>query len=157
MIFLSRLIAALAYAGAAFLFGLSLGERGELGAVQYVFLLTIPVATLILTFFARDARPEVLLTGAALLLAVHLGQRSFRAAFDECVTRAATVDDAVRTWIAANGEYPITLEQLPGPLPCDCILRDTILHYTRNERSYRLWFTDGQVVHAATNRKRFTR
>lgn len=89
MIFLSRLIAALAYAGAAFLFGVSLGERGELGAVQQIFVAAIPISTVILTFFsARDARVYVFATGLAMLGGLFLGQRQFEKAWSDCLGRA---------------------------------------------------------------------
>jgi hypothetical protein len=63
VVLLSRIIAALAYAGAAFLFGVLLGERGELGVVQYVFWVVIPVATAVLMLFSKQGGAEIILTG----------------------------------------------------------------------------------------------
>ncbi len=144
---LAPLIAALAYAGAAFLFGIAMGERGELGIVQYVFMAVIPATTIVLALVARHARFEVMLTGAAMLAGLFLGQRAFREAWSECATKAPFVAAAVANYRAAHDDYPSRLEELDLDLPCDCILRDTILHYLSNERAFKLWITnDRQTV-----------
>lgn len=150
-----RLIAALAYAGAAFFFGLALGERGELGVVQYAFLIGVPAAAVILATFARHARIEVLLAGAAMFAGVSLGQQSFRNAFEECIRRGPEVHAAIRRHTARHGEFPPDLQAIAIELPCACILRDSILHYAHNERSYRLWFTDDRITHSATDKAGF--
>jgi len=150
-----RFIAALALAGAAFLFGLALGERGELGVVQYVFLGGVPIATLILTAVARGARTTILLGGAAMVAGVIAGQQSFRAAFDECLTRAPLVHAAIQRYTREKGEFPHDLETLAIDLPCRCLVRKSILHYAHNERSYRVWFTNDFVVHSATDKAGF--
>lgn len=139
MLLLSRLVAALAYAGAAFLFGVALGERGELGAVQYVFAGVIPLATIIVAVFARQGRAHVLFTGIAMLAGLLLGQREFERAWNDCIARAETVRVAL---LAREGDYPAHLEELDIELPCRCGLRTTILHYLSNERGFRLWFTN---------------
>ena len=144
---LAALIAALAYAGAAFLFGVAMGERGELGIVQYVFMAVIPVTAIALTLKARHARFEVMLTGAAMLAGLFLGQRAFREAYAECGAQGPLVAAALVNYRAAHDDYPSRLEQLDLELPCDCILRDTILHYLSNERAFKLWITnDAQTV-----------
>ena len=143
MVLLSRIIAALAYAGAAFLFGIAIGERGELGVVQYVFLLVIPVATFVLVLFSRQARAEVALTGLAMLAGVWLGQLAFARAFEACRTRAPILRAAIIEHHARTGDYPARLQDLKTGLPCDCILRKTILHYFSNERGFVLWMTNG--------------
>ncbi len=144
---LAPLIAALAYAGAAFLFGIALGERGELGIVQYVCMAVIPVASIVLTLVARHARFEVMLTGAAMLAGLFLGQRAFRAAYAECDAQGQSVVAALADYRAAHDDYPSRLEDLDIDLPCDCILRDTILHYLSNERAFRLWISnDAETV-----------
>ena len=92
MVLISRLIAALAYAGAAFLFGVALGERGELGVVQHVFTIVIPIAAIVMTVIARrGGRLHVLMTGAAMLGGLFLGQYQFQRAWDDCVVRAPLV------------------------------------------------------------------
>ncbi len=139
---LRSLIAALAYAGAAFLFGLALGERGELGPVQYVFLTVIPLTTLVLTFLARHARIEVLLTGLAMFGGVVLGQKEFARAFADCPLRMQTVRAAVLDHQARHGDYPTRLPDLGMPLPCRCLLRRTILHYASDHRGFRLWISN---------------
>jgi hypothetical protein len=139
VLFLSRVIAASAYAGAAFLFGLSLGERGELGFVQHVFAAVIPIATIVLVWISRGARGEVAFTGLMMLTGLFLGQRAFRLAFDECLTEGPRVRQAIVAFQSQNESYPARLEDLPGDLPCDCILRDTVLHYLSNDRAFRLW------------------
>ena len=144
---LAPLIAALAYAGAAFLFGLAMGERGELGVVQYVFLAVIPATTIVLTVVARHARLEVMLTGAAMLAGLFLGQQSFRRAWSECLEAGPVIRTAVERYRAEHDDFPSRLENLNIDLPCDCILRDTILHYLSNERAFKLWITnDAETV-----------
>lgn len=151
---LRRLIAALASAGAAFLFGLALGERGELGAVQYVFLGVIPIAIAVIARFAKRARAEVLWIGTALVLGLIVGQDSFRRAYDDCVARGHLVRDAIDAWYEKNGDYPPRLDALAVPdMPCRCLLRRSILHYFQNERGYRLWFTDGFEVQSLPRRR----
>lgn len=152
MIATSRLIAGLAYAGAAFLFGLALGERGELGVVQYAFLIGVPVAAIVLATFARHARVEVLLGGAAMFAGLVTGQQSFERAFAECMVEAPKINAAIQRYTKDRGEYPPDLTKLEVDLPCECILRDTILHYAQNERSYRLWFTNDIVTISATDK-----
>ena len=139
---ISRLIAALAYAGAAFLFGVALGERGELGAVQYVFAAVIPVATIVLAWLSRDARLDVALTGLAMLGGLFLGQRAFQGAFESCLTEGQSVRAALVQYREKTEDYPSRLDDLEIDLPCDCILRDTILHYLSNDRAFRLWITN---------------
>jgi hypothetical protein len=142
VIFLSRLIAALAYAGAAFLFGVALGERGELGVVQYVFVAVIPLATLVLTFVAKQGRVYVFATGVAMLAGLLLGQHQFERAWTDCVARATDVRRALLDFHARNDGYPARLEELDVELPCRCGFRTTILHYLSNDRGFRLWYTN---------------
>jgi len=139
VVLLSRLIAALAYAGAAFLFGVMLGERGELGVVQYVFAGVIPLASVVMTIFAKQGRAYVLFTGIAMLAGLLIGQRQFARAWDDCIARAETVRVAL---LAREGDYPSRLEDLGMELPCRCGFRTTILHYLSNERGFRLWFSN---------------
>ena len=146
MVLLSRLIAALAYAGAAFLFGISLGERGELGVVQHVFASVIPLATIVLTIFARHGRAYVLATGLAMLGGLVLGQRQFDRAWNECVTRGSVVRDALLRHHAQHDGYPARLQELGIDLPCRAGFRRTILHYLGNERGFRLWMTNDREV-----------
>jgi hypothetical protein len=142
VVLLSRLIAALVYAGAAFLFGVGMGERGELGFVQHVFTAVIPLATIVLAWLSRGARLDVTLTGAAMLAGLLLGQRSFRIAYDECLREGPRVRAAIAGYRAQHDNYPARLEDLDLELPCDCILRDTILHYLSNDRAFRLWISN---------------
>lgn len=135
----SRFIAALAYAGAAFLFGLALGERGELGVVQYVFATVIPLVTIVMTTLAKQGRAYVLATGLVMFGGLVLGQRQFARAWDDCLANAGIVHSAL---LARNGDYPARLEDLGMELPCRCGLRPTILHYLSNDRGFRLWFTN---------------
>ena len=147
MVLLSHLIAALAYAGAAFLFGLSLGERGELGVVQQLFTWIIPVATVALTIVTRAAgRPYVLLTGLTVFAGLLLGQRQFDRAWNECLTRGYEVRAAIVRYHAQHETYPARLEDLDTTLPCRCGLRKTILRYLSNERGFRLWMTNERDV-----------
>jgi hypothetical protein len=136
---LSRLIVALAYVGAAFLFGMALGERGELGVVQYVFAGVIPVASIVMTVLAKQGRAYVLATGLTMLAGLLIGQRQFARAWDDCVASAETVRT---TLLARNGDYPARLEDLGVTLPCRCGFRRTILHYLSNDRGFRLWYTN---------------
>jgi hypothetical protein len=148
VILLSHLITALAYAGAAFLFGLLLGERGELGVVQYAFATVIPVATAILAFVSRrEGRGYVLATGAAMLLGLILGWHQFDEAWSDCNARAGSVRSALIAYHGKNDGYPARLEELGVALPCRAGLRKTILHYLSNERGFRLWYTnDAQTI-----------
>ncbi len=152
MVLLSRLIAALAYAGAAFLFGIVLGERGELGFVQYVFTGVIPTATIILAIVARQGRAYVLATGMAMLAGLRIGQHQYERAWHDCLVRAETVRTAL---VAREGDYPARLEELGIELPCRCGFRKTILHYLSNDRGFRLWFTNDRQTLVATDRMAF--
>ena len=137
-----RLLPLLIYLAISFLFGIALGERGELGIVQYVFIAVIPVATLILAWLSRGARFDVFLTGLAMLAGLLLGQRAFREAFAECPASGEIVRSAIVQYRAHHGDYPSRLEDLDIELPCDGLLRDTVLHYLSNERAFRLWITN---------------
>jgi hypothetical protein len=147
---LSRLIAALAYAGAAFLFGVALGGRGELGVVQHVFTVVIPLSALVIAVFAKRNRAHILVTGALMLCGVLLGQRQFERAWDECLTRGHEVRAAL---LQRDGDYPARLEELDIDLPCRCGFRPTILHYLSNERGFRLWMTNNRQVVNFSSRK----
>jgi hypothetical protein len=146
LILLSRLIAALAYAGAAFFLGMSLGERGELGIVQHVFSFVVPLTTLVLVVFTKQGRAQVALTGLAMFAGVYLGQQQFARAWDECTTRGHVVRDALVRYHAENDGYPARLEDLEIDIPCRAGFRSTILHYLSNERGYRLWITNDRTA-----------
>lgn len=147
MVFLSRLIAALAYAGAAFLFGVVLGERGELGFVQQIFMYVIPFATFLLAVVAKPGgRANVLLTGVAMFAGLLLGQRHFARAWDDCLTRGYVVRDALVRYEAQHEGYPARLEELEIEVPCRCGFRKTILRYLSNERGFKLWMTNEREV-----------
>lgn len=146
MVVLSRIIAALAYAGAAFLFGLALGERGELGPVQYVFWFVIPIATFVLALIAKRGRAEVFLTGLVLFAGLRWGQSAFAKAWDECALRGRVVRAQIVQRHANTDEYPARLDDLGIPLPCKCVLRKTILHYHANERGFRLWMSNDKEM-----------
>lgn len=150
---ISRLIAASAYAGAAFLFGVTLGERGELGPVQHLFKFVIPIATIVLMFVSRQGRVQVFVTGAVMLVGVTIGQRQFVQAWEDCQRRAPIVRSALLDFHARNGGYPARLEELPIELPCKCGFRDTILHYLSNERGFKLWFTNDRETKVLTDRQ----
>ena len=149
---ISRLIAASAYAGAAFLFGVALGERGELGPVQHVFRFVIPIATIVLLFVSRQGRVQVVATGAVMLIGLTIGQRQFVRAWEDCQRRAPIVRSALVEHHARNGGYPARLEELPIELPCRCGFRETILHYLSNERGFKLWYTNDRQTVTATER-----
>lgn len=142
MVLISRLIAALAYAGAAFLFGMALGERGELGPVQFIFAIVIPVAAIVLAFFAKQGRGYVFFTGMAMFAGLLLGQHQFENAFADCRARATEVRAALIAFHERRDGYPSRLEELEMKIPCRAGLRKTILHYLSNERGFRLWYTN---------------
>jgi len=146
VVFLSRLIAALAYAGAAFLFGVALGERGELGVVQRIFTFVVPLTTLVLTIFTRQGRVNVLFTGLMMLAGLFLGQAQFSRAWNECTTAGLTVRDALLRHHQQHDGYPARLEDLDLDLPCRAGLRPTILHYLSNDRGFRLWISNDRQV-----------
>ncbi len=150
---IGRYLAAPVYAGAAFLFGMALGERGELGVVQHLFTAVIPAATVVMAFVAKQGRAYVAATGLAILAGLLLGQRQFDRAWRECITSGERVRAAL---LATNGEYPPRLEDLGIELPCRCGFRSTILHYLSNERGFRLWMTNDRETFAATNKRPFT-
>lgn len=153
MTFFSRLIAASAYAGAAFLFGVALGERGELGPVQHVFRFVIPIATIVLIFVSRQGRLQVLVTGAVMLAGLILGQQQFDRAWEDCLRRAPIVRTALLEHHARTGGYPARLEELPLELPCRCGFRETILHYLSNDRGFRLWYSNDRETRVITDRE----
>lgn len=152
MIFLSRTIAALAYAGAAFLFGVAIGERGELGVLQDVFMYVIPLATAALAFTVKSGRAEVMLTGLVMFAGLQYGRYRFAIAWDSCRAQAASLRASIAEYRARTGDYPSRLRDLGKP-PCGCFLRRTILHYNASERGYRAWMTnDREVVVIASER-----
>ncbi|HEY0155654.1 MAG TPA: hypothetical protein VGF28_00025 [Thermoanaerobaculia bacterium] len=153
MLFISRLIAASAYAGAAFLFGVSLGERGELGVVQQLFAGVIPLTTIVLAILAKQGRVAVVATGLAMLIGLFIGQRQFEAAWRDCIANGERVRAAL---LALDGEYPNRLEELPIELPCRCGFRNTILHYLSNDRGFRLWMSNERETYVATVKRPFT-
>ncbi|HEX7809130.1 MAG TPA: hypothetical protein VF608_10405 [Thermoanaerobaculia bacterium] len=137
-----RFVAALAYTGAAFLFGVALGERGELGFVQSIFTFVIPIATVIMTVAAKRNRALVLFTGIVMLSGLLLGQHHFERAWDECLVEGERLHARLEAFYAKNDGYPSRLEDLDGDVPCRCGFRPTILHYLSNERGFRLWMTN---------------
>ena len=155
MILLSRLIIALTYSGAAFLFGMLLGERGELGLVQHVFKTVIPIATIVMAIVAPQGRIAVVATGLAMMGGVLLGQQQFARAWDDCTLRAHTVRAAVVAHHTRTGNYPSRLEELPIVLPCRAGFRNTVLHYLSNDRGFRLWYSNDRQRIAATERVPF--
>lgn len=140
-----RSLPLLLYLALAFFFGIALGERGELGPVQYIFTAVIPLASLILAWRSPGARFSVVLTGALMLGGLVIGQRAFEKAYDECQREGHRVHDAIVAFRAQHGDFPPRLEELPVELPCECIVRDTILHYMANERAFRLWISDDRT------------
>jgi hypothetical protein len=156
VILLSRLIIALTYSGAAFLFGILLGERGELGLVQHVFKFVIPIATIVMAVAAPQGRIAVVATGLAMMGGVLLGQQQFARAWDDCTLRAHTVRSALIEHYDRNGGYPSRLEELPITIPCRAGFRDTVLHYLSNDRGFRLWYSNDRQRVAATERVPFT-
>ena len=156
VIVLSRFIIALTYSGAAFLFGMLLGERGELGLVQHVFKFVIPIATIVMAIVAPQGRITVLATGLAMMGGVLLGQQQFARAWDDCTQRAHIVRAALVDHHARNGGYPSRLEELPLALPCRAGFRDTILHYLSNDRGFKLWYSNDRQRSVATERQGFT-
>jgi hypothetical protein len=155
----ASLIAAMAYAIVAFLFGRALGERGELGIVQYLFASVIPLATVVLTIVAKRNRLLVFLTGASMLAGVILGQRQFARAWDECLTSGLSLRTRIVAFQTANERFPSRLEELDGDLPCGCGMRPTILHYLSNDRGFRLWMTNDRetILFTASGRSSIRR
>jgi len=149
----TRFVAALAYAGAAFLFGVSLGERGELGVVQHLFAAVIPLTAIVLAFLSKQGRAYVLFTGGAMLLGLVLGQRHFDAAWRDCIANGERVRTAL---LQRDGDYPVRLEELDIELPCRCGFRTTILRYLSNDRGFRLWMTNDRETYVATAKRPFT-
>jgi len=143
VVLISRVIAALAYAGAAFLFGMALGERGELGVVQHVFSIVIPLAAVVIAAFSRRNRAHIVFTGASMLAGLLLGQRQFESAWNECLTRGHDVRAAL---LRLDGDYPARLEDLDTAVPCRAGFRTTILHYLSNDRGFRLWMSNDREV-----------
>ncbi len=148
----TRFVAALAYAGAAFLLGVSLGERGELGVVQHLFAAVIPVTSIILAFLSKQGRAYVLFTGGAMLLGLVLGQRHFDAAWQDCIAHGERVRPAR---LPRDGDYPPRLEDLGIELPCRCGFRTTILRYLSNDRGFRLWMTNDRETWVGTAKQPF--
>ena len=155
VLLLSRLIIALTYSAAAFLFGMLLGERGELGLVQHVFKTVIPIATIVMAIVAPQGRVAVIATGLAMMGGVLLGQQQFTRAWDDCTLRAHTVRTAIVEHQRRNGAYPSRLEELPIEIPCRAGFRDTILHYLSNDRGFRLWYSNDRQRSVATERATF--
>lgn len=151
---LSHLIVALLYLAGAFVFGMALGERGELGVVQSIFAIVIPIATVVLAVVARRNRLLVLATGALMFAGLLLGQRQFARAWNECLTAGERVHAQLVAYHARHDGYPARLDELEGDLPCRCGLRSTILRYLSNERGFRLWMTNDRqtIVFTASGR-----
>ncbi|HEX7707548.1 MAG TPA: hypothetical protein VF701_13920 [Thermoanaerobaculia bacterium] len=150
-----RLIIVSLYTGIAFLFGLGLGVRGELGFVQHIFTVVVPLATLILAIYAKRGRLKVGLTGVAMLGGLLLGQVQFERGWQDCIVRGERVRDALLDHSNTSGFYPSRLEDLDIALPCRAGLRTTILHYISKGQSYHLWFSNDSERWAATERVPF--
>jgi hypothetical protein len=148
----ARLIIISLYTAISFLFGLGLGVRGELGFVQHIFTVVIPLATLILAIYAKRGRLKVGLTGLAMLGGLLLGQVQFERGWQDCILRGERVRDALRDHNDTNGFYPSRLEDLDIALPCRAGLRTTILHYISKGQGYHLWFSNDSERWAATER-----
>jgi hypothetical protein len=153
---LSRLIISATYSAAAFLFGMLLGERGELGFVQHLFTVVIPMATVVMVFVSSQGRLHVAATGLAMLGGVLLGQKQFERALVDCHLRAPIIRTALLDHHASNGNYPARLEELSIALPCRAGFRKTILHYLSNDRGFRLWYSNDRARHEATERVAFS-
>ena len=156
MLVLSRLIIASTYSAASFLFGMLLGERGELGFVQHLFTVVIPMATVVMVFVSSQGRLHVAATGLAMLGGVLLGQKQFERAWNDCHVNAPIVRTALLDHYAHSGGYPARLEELPIELPCRAGFRKTILHYLSNDRGFRLWYSNDRARSEATERIAFS-
>ena len=89
--------------------------------------------------------------GLLAIAALNLGSRSFRSAFNECVSRGEAVRAALATHRARHGSFPVQLSELAEPAPCRRAMLTSLLHYSMTPETYELWFGDWLVSHRATD------
>jgi len=89
------------------------------------------------------------------LAAFMAGQHSAGDAFNDCVANGETVRLALAVYVKQHGTYPVTLAELPGPLPCERLLRPSLLHYRLTNGGYELGFGDAMVQFMASESEVF--
>jgi|JI7StandDraft_1071085.scaffolds.fasta_scaffold411292_1 hypothetical protein len=97
---------------------------------------------------------------AALLLSLCAGWLLGRAhasrCFNELVTHGEVVREALHQHHLTTGAYPPTLAALEVELPGRRWLRGSLLRYRPTEAGYALQFSDGLVVHSASESAPFS-
>lgn len=83
------------------------------------------------------------------------GQDSAGDAFNGCIANGETVRLALAAYTRQHGVYPATLAELPGPLPCERLLRPSLLHYRLTDGGYELSFGDALVLFMASESEAF--
>lgn len=92
---------------------------------------------------------NVLLAGALMA-----GQASIGRAFNECVEHGDDVRAQLQSYHQAHLSYPSTLSVF-NKVPCNRILRPSILDYQLTKQGYQLYFGDSLVSFIATESRPF--
>jgi hypothetical protein len=82
------------------------------------------------------------------------GQASSGRAFNECVEHGNDARAKLQAYFLAHQSYPATLYEL-NQVPCNRILRASILSYQPTKQGYQLYFGDSFVSFTATESKPF--
>jgi len=87
------------------------------------------------------------------------GQASNGRAFNECVAHGGEVRALIQAYFQEHQHYPPTLSALnlaaSSKVPCNRILRPSILNYQLTKQGYQLYFGDAFVSFTATESQPF--
>lgn len=112
----------------------------------------------VIVFFTKLKRVFKVLAyislGALFIGAFVAGQASSGRAFNECVDHSDDVRALLQTYFQEHQSYPATLSAL-NRVPCNRILRSSILDYQLTKQGYRLYFGDSFVTFSATESQPF--
>ena len=106
----------------------------------------------IVTAHTRARRALVgVLTFVTLITSILLGRHEGAMAFNDCVANAESVRPLLRDYKRRHGEFPGSLSKLGAALPCQRLLRGTLLAYEPSGDGYDLYFGDWLVTHSASD------
>lgn len=85
----------------------------------------------------------------------YLGDVSFYRTFNNCIIDAETIRHNLQNYYKSKESYPSTLEQLKITIPCQRVIRGSLLEYRLTESGYNLSFRDWLTEHVATESETF--
>ena len=93
--------------------------------------------------------------GILAIAALNLGGKSFRSAFNECVSEGEQVRVALASHRARHGSFPVLLKELAEPTLCRRVMLPSLMRYSMTPGGYELRFGDWLVSHRATDSRPF--